>query len=109
MRVQVEATLDWLEENLAAREAAGQCNGFIAGPDAAPSYTVGDLQLYCTLEFFSNPKVNKGKLTPKWCPKEDIILGGNERGGGEDRKPWLGAWFRRMHRIAAELQGPGRR
>ena len=49
MRVQVEATLDWLEEHLAAREAAGECNGFIAGPDAASSYTVGDLQLYCTL------------------------------------------------------------
>lgn len=66
----------------------GGDTGFIAG---LPHYTLADLQLYCTAEFFANPKVNRAKLTPSFSPRDT------------DYGPWLKEWHARMHAIVEDL------
>jgi len=88
LRKQVEASLAWLEAQMAARAAAGEDTGFLAGTG---SYTVADLQLITTCEFMGT-KVNTGKVTEKWDAREHF---------GD----WLNGWNGRMRGVVAELMG----
>ena len=114
LRKMVLDNLRWLDGALGGegegggggRDAGGEGKGrraFVAGDEVS----VGDLQLYTTLEFMSNPKVNAARLTPSFNPKGELLFpggdgaGGGSGGGGGDSSggsevPWLRDWFLRM-------------
>ena len=93
LRKQTTDTLAWLEATMQTRSQAGdgEDNGFIVGRAGGETYTVPDLQLYCTAKFMGNPKVNRAKLTKSFDPASTHF------------GPWLQDWFGRMDEIVASL------
>jgi len=87
LRKQVDDNLVWLEGQMAARAAAGEDTGFIAGGE---SYSVADLQLIATADFMGD-KVNTAKATEPWDARE---------GFGE----WLSPWAERMRGVVDGLR-----
>ncbi len=94
LRQQTTDTLAWLEATMQARSQAGdgEDNGFISGRAGSETYTLPDLQLYCTAKFMGNPKVNRAKLTESFDPASTHF------------GPWLQDWFGRMDEIVQSLE-----
>eukprot|EP00937_MAST-01D_sp_MAST-1D-sp2_P004929 g4929.t1 len=89
LRKQVEANLEWLEVQMAARAAAGgpgAGSGFIGGTE---TFTAVDLQLITTADFMG--KVNSAKRTEAWDGRGSF-------------GPWLAAWAERMRGVVQELK-----
>ena len=87
LRAQVVESLRWLDATMGAQGD----RDFIAGK----SCTVSDLQLYTTLEFMSNPKVNAATLTESFDPRTTVV----------PSLPWLSAWLERMQQWEQDV-GP---
>lgn len=87
LRKQTTDTLTWLENTMQDNKNNGLDTGFIA---SSTSYTIPDLQLFCTAKFMSNDKVNVAKLTNSFNPAKEL-------------GPWLNDWYKRMDDIVQEL------
>ena len=91
LRQQVTDSMAWLDRDCLVD---GQQCIAPGDPTRANSPSMADLQLYTTLEFMSNPKVNAAKLTPSFDPKTTEL----------PKLPRLAAWFEHM---AAWEEGVG--
>ena len=90
LREQVVHSLHQLDKIMTSRRLEeGIVSKYIAGGD---DLSIADLQLYTTMEFMSNPKVNAGKLTEKFDPKSTVL---NETES-------LQEWFTHMKEMLAD-------
>eukprot|EP00729_Bicosta_minor_P007272 gene7272-22587_t len=114
LRLQVEAQLQWLEDQLVESDSTG--NYYIAGPDSG--ITVADLQLYTTAAFMGNPKVNSARATAPFDPfgvgaaaaaaGRDGGASANGEGSIIETLPKLNSWFQNMAIVVGALGKAGR-
>lgn len=87
LRAQTINSLEWMDRVLRERDHEdGAPSSYIAG---GKNFTVADMQLFTTLQFMSNPKVNAGKRTESFDPLHSHVL-------KKDTLPWLERWYRNM-------------